>query len=305
MPAGLNRLADLVVSARPKQWLKNGVLILPLVFSVNLYWHPSNWPELFRMATTVMAAVVLFSALTAAQYLFNDLVDLPGDRLHPLKAKRPLAAGRLDPKLAAGAAVGLALFAVGGGLALDPLFGLLEVAYLGLMVLYTLVLKRQVLLDVFAIAAGFVIRAVAGAVVINVPVSPWLYLCVVLGALFLGFGKRRHELILLENNAGRHRPSLDEYSVALLDQILGVVATATVVAYSLYTLTAETLPRNKAMMLTIPFVLYGVLRYFYLIHQRNLGGSPEEALLSDRPLLATVVLWLLASLAILYVFRGS
>jgi 4-hydroxybenzoate polyprenyltransferase len=305
MPAGLNRLADLVVSARPKQWLKNGVLILPLVFSVNLYWHPSNWPELFRMATTVMAAVVLFSALTAAQYLFNDLVDLPGDRLHPLKAKRPLAAGRLDPKLAAGAAVGLALFAVGGGLALDPLFGLLEVAYLGLMVLYTLVLKRQVLLDVFAIAAGFVIRAVAGAVVINVPVSPWLYLCVVLGALFLGFGKRRHELILLENNAGRHRPSLDEYSVALLDQILGVVATATVVAYSLYTFTAETLPRNKAMMLTIPFVLYGVLRYFYLIHQRNLGGSPEEALLSDRPLLATVVLWLLASLAILYVFRGS
>lgn len=305
MRKGPSWLADLVVSTRPKQWLKNGVLVLPLVFSVNLYWHPANWPELIRMVTTVLLAVGLFSALTAAQYLFNDLVDLPGDRLHPLKAKRPLAAGRLNPRLAAGAALGLALFAVGGGLLLSPLFGLLEVVYLALMVLYTLVLKHQVLLDVFAIAAGFVIRAVAGAVVIGVPVSPWLYLCVVLGALFLGFGKRRHELLLLENNAGRHRPSLDEYSVPLLDQILVVVATATVVAYSLYTFTAETLPRNKAMMLTIPLVLYGVLRYFYLIHQRNLGGSPEEALLSDRPLLATVVLWLISSLVILYVFRGS
>jgi 4-hydroxybenzoate polyprenyltransferase len=298
-------LADLVASTRPKQWLKNGVLVLPLVFSVNLYWHPSNWAELLRMLGTIAVAVFLFSCLTAAQYLFNDLVDLPSDRLHPVKAKRPIASGRLSPRLAAGAAGGLAAVAVGGGLALNPAFGLLEIAYLGLMVLYTLVLKHQVLLDVFAIAAGFVIRAVAGAVVINVPVSPWLYLCVVLGALFLGFGKRRHELLLLEDNAGRHRPSLNEYSVPLLDQILVVVATATVVAYSLYTFTAETLPRNKAMMLTIPFVLYGVLRYFYLIHQRNLGGSPEEALLSDRPLLATVVLWLLSSLVILYVFRGS
>ncbi len=305
MRTGPGWLAELVVSTRPKQWLKNGVLVLPLVFSVNLYWHPTNWPELIRMVTTVLLAVGLFSALTAAQYLFNDLVDLPGDRLHPVKAKRPLAAGRLNPRLAAGAALGLALFAVGGGVLLSPLFGLLEVVYLALMVLYTLVLKHQVLLDVFAIAAGFVIRAVAGAVVIGVPVSPWLYLCVVLGALFLGFGKRRHELLLLENNAGRHRPSLDEYSVPLLDQILVVVATATVVAYSLYTFTAETLPRNKAMMLTIPLVLYGVLRYFYLIHQRNLGGSPEEALLSDRPLLAAVALWLVSSLVILYVFRGS
>ncbi|MER3398826.1 MAG: decaprenyl-phosphate phosphoribosyltransferase [Chloroflexota bacterium] len=305
MRAGPSWLADLVVSARPKQWLKNGVLILPLVFSVNLYWHPANWPELLRMVTTVLLAVGLFSALTAAQYLFNDLVDLPSDRLHPLKTKRPLAAGRLNPRVAAGAAAGLALFAIGGGLLLNPLFALLEATYLVLMVLYTLVLKHQVLLDVFAIAAGFVLRAVAGAVVIGVPVSPWLYLCVVLGALFLGFGKRRHELLLLENNAGRHRPSLDEYSVPLLDQILVVVATATVVAYSLYTFTAETLPRNKAMMLTIPLVLYGVLRYFYLIHQRNLGGSPEEALLSDRPLLAAVALWLLSSLVILYVFRGS
>jgi 4-hydroxybenzoate polyprenyltransferase len=298
-------LVDLVISARPKQWLKNGVLVLPLVFSVNLYWHPSNWPELLRMVATVTLAFFLFSCLSAAQYLFNDLVDLPSDRLHPVKAKRPIASGRLSPRLAAGTAAGLALLSVAGGLGLNLAFGLLEIAYLGLMVLYTLALKRQVLLDVFAIAGGFVIRAVAGAVVISVPVSPWLYLCVVLGALFLGFGKRRHELLLLENDAGRHRPSLDEYSVPLLDQILVVVATATVVAYSLYTFTAETLPRNKAMMLTIPFVLYGVLRYFYLIHQRNLGGSPEEALLSDRPLLATVVLWLLASLVILYVFRGS
>jgi 4-hydroxybenzoate polyprenyltransferase len=179
-------------------------------------------------------------------------------------------------------------------------FGLIALAYLLLNLGYSFALKHVVILDVFAIGAGFVLRVVGGAVAINVPVSPWLYVCTILGALFLGLTKRRHELLLLEAEAGHHRRILQEYSPQLLDQLTTIVTATLVMAYSLYTFSAENLPRNHAMMLTIPFVLYGVFRYLYLVHQRSAGGSPEDLLWQDRPLLATCLLWGVTVVALLY-----
>jgi len=183
---------------------------------------------------------------------------------------------------------------------LDPYFGLVALAYLLTMIFYSFVLKNIVILDVLTVAAGFVLRAVAGAVVISVPISPWLYVCTTLLALFIGISRRRHELVLLAENANEHRASLNEYSLPLLDQMIAVVTSATIIAYSLYTFSAPNLPPNHAMMLTIPFVLYGLFRYLYLIHVENKGGTPEEIFLSDLPMMIALGLWALAVIAILY-----
>jgi len=185
---------------------------------------------------------------------------------------------------------------------LDFYFGLVALAYLLTMIVYSFVLKNIMILDVLTVAAGFVLRAVAGAVVISVPISPWLYVCTTLVALFIGFSRRRHELVLLAENANQHRASLNEYSLPLLDQMIAVVISATIIAYSLYTFSAPNLPANHAMMLTIPFVLYGVFRYLYLIQVKSLGGSPEEIFLSDLPLIIDLGLWALAVIGILYLF---
>jgi 4-hydroxybenzoate polyprenyltransferase len=293
----------LLRALRPKQWLKNGIVALALIFSVGQAWlprHPATWLPLLRSTSL---AFVAFTLLASAEYLVNDLRDLQADRLHPRKRLRPLAAGTLRPGVAVTAAVLLGVAGLAVGFLLDWRFGLVLVAYGGTVLAYSFSLKHMVILDVLTIAIGFVLRAAGGAIVIRVPISPWLYLCTVLGALFLAITKRRHELLLLGDDSGSHRTSLDDYSPELLDQMTSVVTASTVVAYSLYTVTAENLPSNHAMLLTLPFVLYGVFRYLFLVYSRDDGGSPEEVLLRDRPLMIDVVLWLLTASIILVMFR--
>ncbi|MGI8688480.1 MAG: decaprenyl-phosphate phosphoribosyltransferase [Thermomicrobiales bacterium] len=283
----------LLQEARPRQWVKNGILFAGIVFAKQLTHLAALWHTL--------AAVVLFSLVASAIYFLNDLRDRDADRLHPKKRFRPIAAGEISVPLAwTVALVGLGI-AIPLAFLLRPLFGAIIVAYVLLQCAYTYWLKEQVLLDVFALAASFVLRAMAGAVVIAAPISPWLYVCTVLLSLCLGFAKRRHELMLLEAGAGSHRAVLDEYSATLLEEIIAVVTSATVMAYALYTFNAENLPPNHAMMGTIPFVLYAVFRYLYLVYRKGEGGSPEEALFADRPLLICILLWGATSVAILYI----
>jgi 4-hydroxybenzoate polyprenyltransferase len=250
-----------------------------------------------------LLAFVLLCATSSAVYMFNDILDIEQDRQHPTKRSRPLPSGRLKPYQAIITMLLLLLATVPLSFALGPLFGWIVLSYFVLMVAYSFWLKHIVLVDIFVIAFGFVLRAIAGAVVIGVPISPWLYVCTLLGALFIGFGKRRHELILLNNDATAHRQILKEYTPELLEQIISIVISSTVMAYSLYTFSAENLPKNHAMMLTIPFALYGAFRYLYLIHLRNEGGSPEEILLKDRPIVMVILLWGLSVMAILHFFR--
>jgi 4-hydroxybenzoate polyprenyltransferase len=282
---------------RPRQWTKNGVVLVGLVFAREL-GHPD---QVLRGAV----AVAVFCLLSGAVYLFNDLLDLEKDRLHPTKRRRPLASGQLAPGVALAAGIALIVAGLGAALAVAPPFAAVAAGYLALQAAYVGLLKHAVILDVLAIAAGFVLRAVAGAVAVQVPISPWLYVCTMLLALFLGLGKRRQELVLLEGAAAGHRPALEQYTIGLLDHLQQVVTTALLLAYMLYTFFAENLPRNHAMMLTIPFVLYGLFRYMYLVHVRGEGGSPEEVLLRDRPLAACVALWAAAAVLILYLFPRS
>ncbi len=295
-------LLNLLLAMRPKQWTKNGILFLPLAFTLNEYWRPFS-PEMYRYLGLATLAFVVFCLLSGAVYLVNDVIDVEKDRLHPTKRLRPIASGKISHTTALSTAAALAIIGVSGALVLSLPFGLVAVAYLIVQAAYTYALKHLVLLDVFTIAAGFVLRAVGGAVVIQVAISPWLYICTVLLSLFLGFSKRRHELVLLNNQAGNHRQILREYTPELLEEILSVVTSSTVMAYSLYTFTYPKLPQNHAMMLTIPFVLYGIFRYLYLVHLKNEGGSPEEVLLGDRPFLINIALWIMSVVVILGLFR--
>ena len=213
---------------------------------------------------------------------------------------RPIAAGDLPIPLAWALAGALVAGTLAFAYLVRPALAAVILAYIAVQVAYSFFLKHQVILDVFTIAAGFVLRAAAGAVAIGVPVSPWLYVCTILLALFQALAKRRAEIMLLAESAGSHRRILEEYSATLLEEMIAVVTSSTVMAYSLYTFSAENLPRNHSMMLTIPFVLYGIFRYLYLVYRKDEGGSPEQLLLTDLPLLACIVLWGLASIAILY-----
>jgi 4-hydroxybenzoate polyprenyltransferase len=294
-PAGGRRplALALLAAVRPRQCItKNAIVFGALIFARRVFE-----PVSFLQA---LAAFALFCAISGAVYIINDLKDADQDRLHPRKRFRPIAAGEVSPPLAWSVAGLIVAGAIVGAIALQPALAAAIGLYFAVQVAYSFGLKHQVILDVFIIAAGFVIRAVAGAVAIRVPISPWLYVLIGLGALFLGFAKRRAEIMLLSETAGRHRRVLEEYSATLLEEMIAVVTATTVMAYSLYTFSAENLPANHAMMLTIPFVLYGLFRYLYLIYRRNDGGSPDLLLLTDRPLLACIALWGLASIAILY-----
>ena len=303
-PGLLRQARPLLVAMRPRQWVKNGLVFLALGFSVGQAWQagePGSWLPLLVRA---VAAFVAFCAVSSAEYLINDLRDIESDRLHPRKRRRPLAAGLLSPRTAIIAAA--VLLTTGGalGIALGWEFSVALSCYAVLALAYTFVLKHMVILDMLALAVGFVLRAAAGALAISVPVSPWLYLCTLLGALFLAISKRRHELTLLADGASDHRPILAEYTRGLLDQMATVVTSSTVVAYALYTVTAENLPRNHAMLATVPYVLYGIFRYMYLVHRHDAGGSPEDVLLRDRPMQVTVALWVITAMVILAVSRA-
>ncbi len=285
----------LIQSMRPREWTKNATLFFALIFAVKF-----PQPELAMRAAL---AAGLFCLLSSSIYLVNDVADIEQDRLHPRKRLRPIPSGRLPIPVALVAALGLCLVALVGAAFLSTGFFALALGYYLIMLAYAFWLKHMVLIDVFTIAAGFLIRVVAGAVVIAVPISPWLYVCTSLGALFLGFEKRRHELVTLAGGADRHRPILAEYTLGMLDQIITVIAASTLIAYSLYTFSAENLPRDGVMMVTLPFVAYGLFRYLYLVHVKGAGGSPADVLLTDRPLLTNILLWLATSAVVLYLAR--
>lgn len=278
---------------RPKQWIKNGIIFAPLVFDRQLL--------LLTPFLRTLAGFGLLCLLSSTVYLFNDLADLEKDRLHPKKRLRPLASGGLSRGVALAAAVLLPLVAVPLSLALDWRFGLIALVYLVSNLLYSFWLKHIVILDVLLLASGYVLRVAAGVALIVVErFSPWLYLCISLLALFMGFGKRRGELLLMQSNSGASRKVLEEYTIPFLDELINMVATMTIVAYALYTFSAPNLPDNHAMMLTIPFVVYGIFRYLYLIHIKGEGGAPDELVLTDRSLQVTFGLWGLVVVAVLY-----
>jgi len=290
-------LGALAVALRPRQWTKNCLVFVPLAFTLNL----QDPGLLLRTAATF----ALFCALSSAGYLLNDVVDAEADRLHPIKRSRPVAAGTLSVPLALAVSGSLAAVGVLGCLAIWPTLGAVAVGYLVLTLVYSVGLKHVVLVDIFAIAAGFVLRAAAGAVAISVPISPWLYSATMLGALLLGLGKRRAELQGLGAGASRHRRNLDVYTVEFIDQLIVIVTSGAIMTYALYTFSAENLPKNHSMMLTVPVVLYGVFRYLFLLKVGGLSGAPEDLLFRDRPLLVAVVVWALLAVTVLYLGSGS
>jgi len=281
-------------SLRPEQWTKNLVVFAGLLFARELF----NPVALGRTCTAFGA----FCLLSGVVYVFNDIMDREADRQHPIKKSRPIASGAISPGLAGGGAAVLAAVALSVAFLMSWSFGLVAVSYLALQALYSGPLKHIVILDVLTIAIGFVLRAVAGAVAIDVPISHWLLVVTILLALFLGLSKRRHELVMLANGAIGHRPILGEYSPYLLDQMISVVTASTLVAYIFYCISPETSQKfgTDLLGLTIPFPLYGIFRYLYLVHQREGGGSPSQMLMNDRPLLVCVALWALAVVAIVY-----
>ncbi len=304
VPAALAMSRALLLATRPKQWTKNLMVYFALFFTVNEAWVIGEPGVALSLVGKTTLAFCLFSALSGVTYLVNDLLDIEKDRQHPKKRLRPIPSGQLPIPVAWTAAAGLATLSLVLSFVLEPRFGLVAATYLMTMMAYSLVLKRVILLDVFAISAGFVLRAVAGAAVLAVPISPWLYTCTGLGALLIALAKRRSELSLAGERAGRQRDTLERYTTALLDQFIAIVAPSTLLAYTLYTFTAPNLPENHAMMLTIPFVVYGLFRYLYLVHVKDLGENPEDILITDVPLIASILLWLATAAAILVVFRG-
>ncbi|MCI0440119.1 MAG: decaprenyl-phosphate phosphoribosyltransferase [Chloroflexi bacterium] len=304
-PIGLAAMSwALLVAARPKQWTKNLIVYLAFFFTVNEAWDPPDLGAMLSLFGKSSLAFVIFCALTSAVYLINDVFDIEKDRAHPRKRFRPIASGALPIPVARSAAAALLAAGLSAAFLFEPVFGVVSFAYVAAMVAYTLLLKRLILVDVFVISGGFVLRAVAGATVLDVPISPWLYICTGLGALFLALAKRRSELALAGDKAANQRETLEQYTIELLDQYITIVATAVALAYSLYTFTAPNLPDNNAMMLTIPFVVYGLFRYMFLVHKKGRGEAPEDILTSDKPLIISIILWVASVAVILGVFRG-
>ncbi|ETT29340.1 UbiA prenyltransferase [Paenibacillus sp. FSL R5-192] len=277
---------------RPKQWTKNLLLFAALLFSF----------EEIRTETILatLLGFILFSLVAGCVYILNDFVDRDRDRQHPVKRYRPMASGQVNPSHALLFGIILLILSVGTAFMMNLLFGVLCIVYFLLNVSYSFVLKHLVILDMMTIAAGFVLRAIAGGVLIHVPFTPWFLICTMLLSLFLAIGKRRNELTLLEGNTGSHRKVLDNYSITLLDQFNTIVTTATIISYSLFTFTSD---RTIHLMWTIPLVIYGMFRYLYLIHIKNQGGSPDRVLFEDKPILITVMLYVISVVTIFAIFE--
>jgi 4-hydroxybenzoate polyprenyltransferase len=292
-----DRWTGLIQTMRPKQWVKNFIIFAVLIFSMNLF-------EPIMLARTCVA-FILFCILSGTVYIINDYADLEHDRQHPVKSTRPMASGRVPPAFAIRGAIILTIVGLGGSFfMLGTGFGLIALAYFLLVVSYSFYLKNVVILDVFAIALGFVIRAMAGGVAIHEPISAWVLICTMFLALFLALAKRRHELLLLEDDASKHRKALAEYSPYFLDQMIAVVTTSTVLSYAMFTVSSESLEYQRFqthnLIYTVPFVLYGIFRYLYLAYHKEQGGSPTKILLTDRALLLDILLWFAACCIILY-----
>ena len=286
-------LKHLLKTMRLRQWTKNGFVFFALIFDKQLFLRD---PFL-----RTLEGFFLFCLISSSVYLFNDITDIEADRKHPEKKNRPLASGKLPISVATTTAIILALVSLSLGYLLEPYFAAAIAVYFTINLLYSRWLKHVPILDVLIISSGFVLRVAGGVTLITVErFSPWLYMITVLFSLYLGFGKRRAEMSLLEKGAGSHRKVLDGYTIPLLDQYITIVSGMTIIAYSLYTFSAPNLPENHTMMLTIPFVVYGIFRYLQLIQTGHAAGSPDEVALKDRPLQATVVLWGLAVIAIFY-----
>lgn len=293
----IRTLRLIIKTMRPTQWTKNIVIFAAVVFDRQLSFQ--NLTPLLR----TMAGFLVFCVLSGVVYLVNDIADLEADRQHPRKRQRPIASGALSPGVALAAALVLTLIALPVAYLLEPAFAAVSLAYLLLNLAYSRWLKHIFLLDVFSIALGFVLRVEAGVTLVDVArFSPWLYVVTTLASLYLGFGKRRAELALLSTEANAHRKVLDGYSIPMLDQFISISAGTIIIAYSLYTFSAPNLPDNHAMMLTIPFALYGILRLLAIIQESENAGAPEDILLKDRPLQVTILLWGLSVLLIFYIY---
>lgn len=278
---------------RPYQWVKNVILFAALIFDRQLL----NWQSLLR----TLAGVVLFCLLSSAVYLMNDLLDIEADRQHPRKKHRPIASGKLPIPVAITASALLGVLSLMGGFFLSTSFFLVLLTYVIIQLAYSSFLKNQPIIDVMVLASGFLLRVGAGVTLIQVErFSPWLYMCTGLLALFIGFGKRRAELVSLQTTAENHRKALRGYSIDLIDKYLTIVSSATLMAYSLYTISAPSVNGNFNMLITVPFVVYGIFRYTYLLEFKGVGGTPEEVLMTDRPLQMTILLWGISVIILFY-----
>ena len=288
-------ITGIVTTLRPKQWTKNLFIFAALVFDEKLF-------QLEPLLKTIIGFILL-CLVSGTVYLINDLVDKEKDRQHPTKRKRPIASGQISSKTAITAAVALLVLCLPLSFLLNGWFGLIVLSYLLLQVAYSFLLKNIVIVDVLTLAAGFVLRVAAGVALVEAErFSPWLYVFTVLLALFLGLGKRRQELILLKEHATSTRTILNEYNLPFLDEMIAVVTAGTLMTYSFYTFSAPNLPTNHLMMMTIPFLIYGIFRYLYVIHVQGNGGAPDEVLLTDRPLQLSILLFGLTVITILYLF---
>ncbi len=281
-------LKDILVSMRPKQWYKNLVIFIGIIFSINLL-NLNLWID-------VIAAFTIFCILSGSIYILNDILDLEKDKNHPKKKNRPLASGRLKVPYAMTFAIILICIALTGAYLLNLQFFMVSVAFFILMLVYSFFLKEIIIVDIMVISIGFVLRAMAGALAIGVYVSPWLIICAFLLALFLALGKRRHELVLLKENASNHRKILGEYSTDMLDQMINITTSALIMSYSLYTFFSG----NTYIMITIPFAFYGLFRYIFLVHARNMGGEPEM-IFKDKGMVISIVLWVIVVVCVLYI----
>jgi 4-hydroxybenzoate polyprenyltransferase len=286
-------ISGIFKTLRPKQWHKNGAIFVALIFDVKLF-------QVDALIKTIIG-LVLFCFISGTVYLINDLVDIKKDRQHPTKKNRPIASGQVPVNAAVIAAVILPIVCIPLGFWLDFYFGIILTSYLLLQTAYSFMLKNIVIVDILTVAAGFVLRVTAGVVLVQAErFSPWLYVFIVLGALFMVLGKRRAELAELKDQATNTRAILSEYNISFLDEMMDVVTAGTLITYAFYTFSAPNLPDNHLMMLTIPFVIYGIFRYLYIVHVQGNGGAPDEVLLTDWPLLINIVLFTLTVTAILY-----
>jgi len=315
--ARIPSIRTIIKESRPRQMIKNGLVLVPLFFTVNIWYSSDDISGMSAIIGRAVAALAIFVLLSSAVYFINDSVDAEKDRAHPKKRLRPIAAGKISIPWAIGISLVMITGAVTAASFISIPMVITAVAYLAINVVYSWWLKNIVLLDVMTVASGFVLRAVAGSIAIDhaiinpvsgqteldLTISPWLYVVTALGALFIALVKRRNELQTVGDNSGAQRSILSEYTLPLLDSLINVVATATLISYTLYTFSTgvaeANVPSDQSMMLTIPFVAYGVLRYLYLLHVRGVGESPEEILIRDKPLLINIFLWLITGSSVL------